>query len=675
MKFTVYFFLIAVVGTVLGVDGDMGISNYPLTDGSSDHPWRIEDFADFEKFANNSSYWQEGVHTKLTKNIDLDPSLLLRETYYTAVIARDTTSNTGSFSGTPFSGVFDGNGFAIKNMNIGNPGEMSFFIGLFGKISGSEAVIKNLTLLDVNIVGGNKLLFTGALCGQNDEGTITNCSSSGSVSGITVGGLCGDNKGTIQDSSSDCSIEGNSNYTGGLCGQNYNGTITDCFATGAVDGQRFTGGLCGYNYYGAIENCFYYSPNVALFGGSSTGGLCGHNQNGTISKSYANCPVYSLNSQIGGLCGSNSRSGDEGGTITDSFHQGMIVAGDDARYVGGLCGENYNGIITSCFSSGDVLGGDWHIGGLLGGSSQGMIFNCQNYGAVIAGIYSESVGGVCGSGSAIIYNCSSSGQVDGQKFVGGVCGSNSNIVENSKFSGSVTGVYIVGGVSGENYDIVKKCYSEGQVGGTDDRVGGVCGTNYGGISNCYSISTISGNGDVGGICGYSEGGINSCYFAGSLAGGACGISGYQTLDALAITSCVFKGTTEPSYIKVEVDPKYPSPGHESYTIEVVYYHCVKTPAEIMTKSTFIDLDWDFIDEINNGSEDIWRMCSDGVDCPKFAWEYALNGDLVCGDGVDVSDLMEFSAEWLAETHFQADINLDNKVNLSDLLVISKHWLE
>ena len=44
-----------------------------------------------------------------------------------------------------------------------------------------------------------------------------------------------------------------------------------------------------------------------------------------------------------------------------------------------------------------------------------------------------------------------------------------------------------------------------------------------------------------------------------------------------------------------------------------------TTAEIQTASTFLDAGWDFVDETDNGTEDIWWIL-EGQDYPRLWWE-------------------------------------------------------
>ena len=126
-----------------------------------------------------------------------------------------------------FTGHFDGKGHKITGLYISRSD--SSFIGLFGASSGS--VIKNVGLVnvDVNAVNGNSV---GGLVGANyGNGTITNCYSTGSVSGY--------------------------NGIGGLVGSNW-GTITNCYSTVSVSEYDCGGGLVGENN-GNIGNCYFLS--------------------------------------------------------------------------------------------------------------------------------------------------------------------------------------------------------------------------------------------------------------------------------------------------------------------------------------------------------------------------------------------------------------------------------
>jgi hypothetical protein len=116
-----------------------------------------------------------------------------------------------------FTGTYDGQGHTITGLYISRPD----YVGLFGCIKG--ATIQNLKLSSVSVTNSSTGTGTGALVGYAFEiaSTIDNCSSSGSVSGITnVGGLIGvavDVPITIIACSSTCTVTGTTTE-GGLIG-------------------------------------------------------------------------------------------------------------------------------------------------------------------------------------------------------------------------------------------------------------------------------------------------------------------------------------------------------------------------------------------------------------------------------------------------------------------------
>jgi hypothetical protein len=233
--------------------------------GTQADPYRVENRADFDGFADSDSYWSDGIHTRLDTDIDLNPALPGGITYVTAPIAMDTNSATFSgFNGTAFSGVFDGNGHVIRNLTIDTAGAGNSYLGLFGRVSGSISRVSDLGIEGVSISGGDYSWYLGALCGDNRHGTISECYAIGIVSG------------------------GNrSSDFGGLCGSNWGGMINNCYTRVAVSyglDSSVLGGLCGYNY-GTVSNC--YSTGAVSSDGASEyrGGLCGLNE-GTISQSF-----------------------------------------------------------------------------------------------------------------------------------------------------------------------------------------------------------------------------------------------------------------------------------------------------------------------------------------------------------------------------------------------------
>jgi len=300
-------------------------------------------------------------------------------------------------------------------------------------------------------------------------------------------------------------------------------------------------------------------------------------------------------------------------TIVGESYLGLFgrIAGDAVRnlgvtdvnvtgegdYVGALAGSG--GTVSHCYSTGTVCGGAY-VGGLLGGGSA---YNCQSSVTVFG---EEGVGGLLGFGSA--YDCQSSGSVFGEENVGGLLGSTNDntVVLECSSSSAVIGDECVGGLVGRNGGgQIRYSYCAGTVSG-DDSVGGLVGRiSYdsddgpGSITACYSSAVVFGEDGVGGLVGENERGkIANCYSTGRIiAKEECG--GLVGDD---------DGEVENSFWDTETSGKVDSDGGEGLTT-----------AEMQTAATFLEAGWDFIDETENGTDDIWWIL-DGQDYPRLWWE-------------------------------------------------------
>ena len=230
----------------------------------------------------------------------------------------------------PFTGTFDGQGYEIRDLYINRPDE--YFVGLFGYIY-DAGIIKDIGVLNVTVTGCGSV---GGLAGGN-LGTVSNSYSSGSVNGnLYVGGLVGVNYLTVSNSYSTGSVDGFS-WVGGLVGWN-SGTIDNCCSTGSVTaGSNTVGGLAGENDLDGIVTNSYSTSNVAG-SGDSTGGLVGWNR-GTLNSSYATGNVTG-EADVGGLVGYNL------GNVSNSYSTGNVTG---VTYTGGLVGENDEGTVSNSF--------------------------------------------------------------------------------------------------------------------------------------------------------------------------------------------------------------------------------------------------------------------------------------------------------------------------------------
>ena len=195
-------------------------------------------------------------------------------------------------SGFYFSGIFDGNGYKVKNLYInsyGNSDDNVAALGLFGMMQDGE--IKNLKLENVNIdTDGSGV---GGLVGVVAEGnvTINNVTVAGNLTGCkSLGGLVGavgEAKLTLTNCSANTSITGE-DYLGGLLGMaftNQDITINNSYSLGSVSGNKYLGGFIGGALSSGINIVNSYSTSV-VSGNSYTGALVGEGHNISSNNVY-----------------------------------------------------------------------------------------------------------------------------------------------------------------------------------------------------------------------------------------------------------------------------------------------------------------------------------------------------------------------------------------------------
>jgi hypothetical protein len=314
-----------------------GAAGYAGGTGTPDEPYQIATVDELLLLSNSPADWDK--HFILTANIDLAGRGSNTDgSFPWSIIA---PYNGYVLQNMFFTGRFNGNGHKISNMTIKPWDQNVSYLGLFGNL-GAGAVVENLAVENATITGGTSSQYIGGVCGTN-EGTINGCSATGTFSGrYYVGGLCGDNKsGTIRHCFATGTVNGQSSlgglcggngaYTssagtiqncyatgtvsqsvaqsykvGGLCGENW-GTVSQSYAAGAVTGEYYFGGLCGGNY-GTIVDCYATGAVNGLWSG---GGLCGQDDRGKIIRCYSR-GLISVGSLAGGFCGSTYTDGTYG---------------------------------------------------------------------------------------------------------------------------------------------------------------------------------------------------------------------------------------------------------------------------------------------------------------------------------------------------------------------------
>ncbi len=259
----------------------------------------------------------------------------------------------------PFSGTYDGNGFALSGYCDDRPMEND--IGLFGCVAAGGR-IANLWLRNIEVRGCEGV---GALVGHL-HGTVLNCGVDGLVRGEDdVGGLVGLSTAGAEITAcyANTRIYGGS-VCGGLVGDNQDAFIVGCSSDSAVGGKLVIGGLAGGNS-GTIIYCDANAVvNASL---EASGGLVGNNF-GQIQYCSSQGQVWG-HGAAGGLVGFNSVALTTCedpiryfiGEIFDSYSRARV--GGDTR-IGGLVGENW-GVVTRCYAAGRVNGLE-KTGGLIG---------------------------------------------------------------------------------------------------------------------------------------------------------------------------------------------------------------------------------------------------------------------------------------------------------------------
>ncbi len=198
---------------------------------------------------------------ELTANLDFDTNANGRAD------AGDAFWNGGQ-GWTPFAfrGVFDGQGHSISNLFIDTPNSEA---GLFSTLS-RNGVIHDVRLKSVDIDGDAEV---GGLVGEN-SGTILGVSVSGTVSGTSaVGGLVGAATDTsrITANVATASVTGSRDNAGGLVGHN-NGRISTSYAIGRVSGSAANiGGLVGRGESNLVSDSYF--DTVTSGHTSSAGGV------------------------------------------------------------------------------------------------------------------------------------------------------------------------------------------------------------------------------------------------------------------------------------------------------------------------------------------------------------------------------------------------------------------
>ena len=240
----------------------------------------------------------------------------------TVVLSADLDLSDVEFSSIPtFGGTFDGQGYTISGLTITGSGNVR---GLFRYLQ-SGGVVQNVSL-EVTIEPTDLQDSLGGLVGNN-RGSVRNCTVTGSIQGETnIGGIIGVNEssGKIINSTFSGSVTGE-HYVGGIAGQNL-GSILQCvnqvkINTVAVEGEADLEDLDSrpLNSTENLPAC----TDIGGITGFSTGVLQSCKNTGPVGYEH-------VGYNVGGIAGRQS------GYLNGCTNQGVILGRKD---VGGIAGQ------------------------------------------------------------------------------------------------------------------------------------------------------------------------------------------------------------------------------------------------------------------------------------------------------------------------------------------------
>ena len=276
------------------------------------------------------------------------------------------------------------------------------------------------------VIGSETKVFAGNF---NGNGKIISLTITGSNSYVGLFANVGAD-GNIHHLNVSANIVG-SYRVGGIAGENA-GTISYCIVSGTVTGSQNAGGIVGYNTTGVVDNCTN-NANVTVVSSSTyksnIGGIAGINTKGIIQNCTNNATVNGA-TIIGGIVGKNESE------ILSCTNTGKITG--TGNCIGGITGRN-DDIISRCKNTGDITGVDF-VGGITGNNNQessgdGMLKNCINSGAING---AGAIGGIAGenvSGATVQYCVNMpTGTVSGNSNVGSIVGNNNGGINEYIFS-------------------------------------------------------------------------------------------------------------------------------------------------------------------------------------------------------------------------------------------------
>lgn len=399
-----------------------------------------------------------------------------------------------------------------------------------------DSTFENVSVID-SIISGNENV--GGFTGQSIDAKITDSVIDVEINGVELsGGLVGE----VIDSSI-TSIEANTDIigeylTGGLTGSMIeNSTMENITIESIVTASESSGGLIGINDSNSIIDNISITSQVT--GVEKIGGVIGVNSSEFKNSTIQQTIINDFTKDIGGVIGYNTTNGEVinitsdtitmesnnttiesiGGAIgvnenkiKDISLSNTIINIPDALNVGGIAGIN-TGEIDSIDFSGEITSRE-SIGGIVGNNINGLITDSTISDVTLSGdIY---IGGISGQNQGEITLTQTENVVvsEGLNLIGGVSGINDSFIEqvSSDITINIDSATKIGGIAGQNQGTIEQAQSTGNING-DELIGGIVGFNTETITNVYSDVELKGTELIGGIIGQNQyGQINNSLF-------------------------------------------------------------------------------------------------------------------------------------------------------------------
>jgi hypothetical protein len=570
-RLSVFLIMAALIAGIAGCDGDDYIPSADL---------EIQTWYDLDDVRDNL----EGHHTLMN---DLDSTT----PGYTELASPTANGgngwdpigwgywgNGGVECGDVFKGTFDGQGHKIIDLVIDRSDQAE--VGLFGFV-GKQGNIKNVAVVNATVVGSygvEELLVSydgsmrtldiwtmgdgsavGILAGYS-SGTVSNCYSTGNVTGKwAVGGLVG--------------------YSGG--------TLSDSYACGRVNGWSSVGGLVGLN--------------VGIWGA------------GTVSNSYYDYDEVLVNGEnvitIGALFEEDFHEWLTNGRfldVNDRLHleDGYYVANNISDFKQVLAFGQNETMKFRLASDLDLSGEPNFYIPYLAGEVDGAGCEISNLSFDFDYVSQVGLFGYLGPSGEVSGIAAKNVSISADDYVGGLVGCNGEgTISQSCATGKVNGKAHVGGLVGDNRGTVSECCATATVTGERWRVGGLVGYNdKGAVTNCYSTGNVIGNHNLGGLVGWNyRGTISDCYSTGSITGSSAG----------GLVQNNQMGTVRHSFWDMETSGQDTSDGGTG-----------KTTAQMKNIATFSGVMWDIIGVGGPGERNpayIWNIVGEET-YPFLSWQ-------------------------------------------------------